>query len=170
VSKAKKRSKDERREAKAAANRLRAHMSPSFRRRTTRKQSHGTRQERTPPQEVARPESKQSTYQPRCEDHVEFEREFLRFERSIMRSQTEANSTSFSVRDVPRPPAHDVTGAARATSEQEWRHAWQRGLLLWHPDKWSERLRRVDDPDKLDELTRSMTRAVLRVKDRGYTA
>lgn len=141
----KKKSKAERREAKAAANRARAAEPPCK----------GKKHKQIQPQA-----SVKSSYAPRCATYRQFEEALARFEQITI--------GRFRVHDVPRPPAHDVIGAARATSEREWRAQWRRNLLVWHPDKWQALTERADDPDLLRELTASMTRAVLRVKQQGY--
>ena len=157
----KKRSKEERREAKAAANRARAAAPPPKQSKRTPKPPPPK-----PPPEPPVARGVRSKYRPRSASFAEFERDFALFEGAL----GGARRPTFAVRDIPRPPAHDAIGAARAPSEREWRAAWRKGVLLWHPDKWSALAEKVDDVVALTELTQAMTRAVLREKERGYRA
>jgi len=156
----KKSSKQERREAKAEANRIRAAEAPSRR----RKRQAPPREPLPPPPTTSQRSPVASKYRPRSATFEIFEREFASFEQAL-----EGDSGArFDVKDVPRPPVSDVMGAARVANEREWRAAWRRGLLLWHPDKWSSRAVGADDASLVLELAQAMTRAVLREKEAGW--
>lgn len=169
----KKRSKEDRRRAKAEANRVRAAQLPSRQKKKKKKKEEGPGTSTRPPPKPAAPQSQTratvrlSRFCPRSATFAVFEEAFGRFERSVL-----AAGERFRVRDVPRPLETDAIGAARLTSESKWRAQcmaqWRRkSVLMWHPDKWSRLAERADEPGLLMELTQAMTRAVLREK-RGY--
>lgn len=158
----KKKTKEQRREAKAAANRARAHIEPHANKSKKKKKStSGAPSKPDPPPHQAT--VKITKFRPRSTTFGEFEAAFASFEHAVL-----AAGACFRVCDVPRPPVADAIGAAggACTSESKFRLLWRKSVLMWHPDKWARVSDRADDAGLLSELTQSMTRAVLREKER----
>lgn len=160
----KKRSKQERRDVKAATNRARAAQPPpqgTANRARAAQPPPRRKTGATPnpaPAHPAKPGSKSGKYSPRSATFPDFERSFAAFERSLTSGGT------FRVRDVPRPPSSDCIGAE--TSGREWKASWRSQVLRWHPDKWTSLSARADDASALLTLVQAMTRSVLRAKER----
>lgn len=153
----KKRSKEERKAAKAAANRERELNGKGKRARQAKAPA--------PPAAPA-----VSTPRPtrRCATFAAFEAAMGAFMATISRVKEQQQGARFKVTEVPLPPKDDVLGAALTRSATEWRSRCRRALLLWHPDKWAALAEWADDAHALAQLTQTMTRAVLRAKERGH--
>lgn len=155
----KKRSKLQRRAAKAAANRTRETL-------RAKQGATGRAKKRPPPPPASLPLAAPPQPARRCSTFAAFEEAFAAFEARAAAAKRQGRC--FTVAEVPRPPSSDVLGAARAASATEWRRLCHRALLRWHPDKWQPLAASADDGPELARLTQAMTRAVLRAKERGY--
>lgn len=154
----KKRSKEERKAAKAAANRERALNGKGKRARQAKAPAPST----APAASMPRPTR-------RCATFATFEAAMDAFMATVAHVK-EQQATRFKVSEVPLPPRDDVLGAVQSKTATEWRSRCRRALLLWHPDKWAALAEWADDSHALAQLTQTMTRAVLRAKERGHAS
>lgn len=159
ASNVKKRSKEERKQLKAAANREREY--------TPRTSQHARAKPTNQAAAATRMAASKRSSRDRCATFAAFEVAFSAFMVSV--AKIRESGGRFKVSDVPRPPTNDLLGAMHANSASDWRKCWHRALLLWHPDKWAALVEWADDSLALVEMAQAMTRAVIRAKEQGYS-